>query len=170
MWFTKPEVIYATVLFLIALLATVYTSATRRLFGLPIKGLKRLALRDFEHELAELKAIHGNSYQFLLWIFWNIFYTARVIFWIWILSALLTAGFIIFKRPLPLIGTLSALPSTAFGAIIGRSQKVYHVLTALYDYDRRTARLKEGIAALRVELGLAPPVTTAQADKTTAAS
>ncbi len=93
MWFIKPEVIYATVLFLIALFATVYTSTARRLMGLPLKSLKRLALRDYKLELATLESIHGNSYNFLLWIFWNIFYVGRVIFWIMIYYVLLTIGF-----------------------------------------------------------------------------
>jgi hypothetical protein len=76
--------------------------------------------------------------------------------------------FFLFKQPLPSL--LSALTPTVFGAVIGRSQLVYHALTALYDYDRRTAKLKKLIAELKTELGLEPlPVATAQTEKVTTA-
>lgn len=66
MWITKPEVIYSTVLFLIAFFASVYPSTFRKMFVIPIKRFKSRSLKTLQFELSLLENLHDNSYNLLI--------------------------------------------------------------------------------------------------------
>jgi hypothetical protein len=164
MWITKPEVIYSTVLFLIALLATLYPAKIKALFGLTVYKLKRnklkqLKLEDLQNQLLLLERLKGNTYGLLAWTMFSLVGIIRNVLWIFIFCGSASGIVIlIWGKPLwPIVATVVTMP-IAFG--LGSLQVLYATLKGLHDYDNTTAKLKESIARLRRELGLEPVETS----------
>lgn len=168
-WLTKPETIYATILFLVSVSATIilglWPREVRKLLKVPPRKLADWTLKRHEYELALLERLHNNPYRLLLWALWNLTVSSRYAVWMVGISSIvgLVGYYFIGKdafRPF-IIG----LSSPLLGAFAGRCFVMYEVITCLYDYDATTARLKASIEKLQADLK--EPSASAEEGKST---
>jgi hypothetical protein len=149
-WF--GTLLYPTILFVIGLYATLNPSRTKELLGIPGRGLNRAALKYYEQELATLEGLHANSYNLLLWLAWNVLDVMTYVFWFSIAYTLVFVGlFLTFAK---MHGTSfgGGFVALASGGVLGRARSMRDTMKSLYDYDKKTEKLKKLIASIKSKL------------------
>jgi hypothetical protein len=155
-WLLTPQmiftIVFSLILFFISSGFSLFPSEARAVLKIPINWIKQSLLAMYEKELAALELLHDNTYQLVLWGLWSMTslmkYLGLIIFWTAVLNVALY--FIAGRLLVTNILTPFALP--IFGSLMGRFTQTSKVIRGLYDYDARTARLKELIEIIRVDL------------------
>src|SRR5216684_37636 len=123
-WFTKPEVIYSTVLFCIAVAASLWPTPIKRGLSLPGRALSAKArassLKLYKHDLATLELLHDNSYHLLLWISYNFVDLLKMWVWITVASGLLNLIEFAITHKILWTSFAGGFRSSIFGLLIGR--------------------------------------------------
>jgi hypothetical protein len=163
-WFKKPEVIYSTILFLLAtgisVYSSVYPSKVKGLLHLPGKKMRESTIRRLEGELSVLNALNNDSYRLLLWAIWNVLNVMNFVVWSQIASGSLNLiGYFITGKWL--WTGVSPLIFSALGAALGRFGVAYRIVNGLLKIDERKAELEKDIATMREQykVNVEPPET-----------
>jgi hypothetical protein len=155
-WLLTPQmiftIVFSLILFFVNAGLSLFPSETRAVLKIPIKRIKQSLLAMYEKEIAALELLHDNTYQLVLWGLWSMTslmkYIGLIIFWTAVLNVALY--FIAGRLLVTNILTPFALP--IFGSLMGRFAQTSKVIRGLYDYDARTARLKEMIEIIKADL------------------
>jgi hypothetical protein len=157
-WFTKPEAIYATILFVIgtaiSLAASAYPEGARRLLGMPGRRAKMSLLKFSENELRSLEVIHENAYYLLLWLAWSGLEVLNYLLLMFVISGV--GNFVAYAITGKLLWTtwFAGFVSSSIAVIGGRTQRCRQTVMSLYNYEKETEKLKRNISLIKAERSL----------------
>ena len=99
-WLTKPETVYATILFFLSAVVSLFAGEIKQYFKtFPLKlNEKVIALN--RNELRTLERLHNNAYTLLLWALWNFVGPLRyALFFALAFGAFSLGDYFIFHKP-----------------------------------------------------------------------
>jgi hypothetical protein len=126
-WLTKPETVYATILFFLSAVVSLFAGEIKQYFKtFPLKlNEKVIALN--RTELRTLERLHNNAYTLLLWALWNFVGPLRyALFFALAFGAFSLGDYFIFHKPVSLVG-MSWTPIIT-GGFVGPAFVMYSTL------------------------------------------
>lgn len=155
-WFTKPETIYSTCLFILStIITTIYTvspDGVKRVVSLPPRRANRWLLERRTYQLKVITRIHNDPYQLILWALLNVSSAIGNILGLSILSGI--ALLILDFAGKNVNGWFFAgVYATTFGSIFARSYLAQEIIMYLYTYESSRKTLTQEIEELTRKSG-----------------
>jgi hypothetical protein len=151
-WATKPETIFAVVLFILGIVVSLFAGDIRRGMGRSVERsgnfLNQWRTNYYSNELRTLERVHGNPYELLLYLASQFVGATVGILRLSVVYLIMASVGILAKwtssKELFVLNPISL----AGGALIGRAVPVFQTLNRLYDYENKRRELQEKVERL----------------------
>ena len=141
-WFAKPETIYATVLFALGILVSLFGPELKQFYKASSLKVNEKIILNTSIELARLDRLHNNAYELVLWALWGAVSVAKYSLYLMVALALFTIVDVNHLRQFSFPVSLTTLLA---GGFVGRGFHMFETVKALYDYENHTAKLRKRI-------------------------